>query len=425
MAINKNGQWIQSGFNERLLPDGYTQLEYIESSGTQYIDTNFKPNQNSRIKINFYQNSYSSGFQIPFGTRVSNTYQFFIGGAHQNGRNDWYYRYGSILHDPNLTGNPDVDGYHEADLNGRIYKLDNYIYVFSPTTFQTNYNCYIFGVNAEGVFDTSLACSMKLYSFLLWDNEKLIRNYIPALRESDKEPGLYDLVNNVFYTNAGTGEFKYILKGIPSDYIRLEYVQSDGTQYIDTGIKGNAKHYYKMAWLKEGVTRQLMGYNGSSKEYWGLKSKNTGQLEVGGAVSYTPTIDITQQQEYRWEYNYDTAINNLYFNNELVITTTANPSVANTSAKFLNIYASTNTYICNVKIYSYIIKDWNDNILACYIPAKRNSDNKIGLFEVISQTFKLSGNNNQFIAGPVYTESANVKIYKETNALEANEFWEI
>ena len=124
---------------------------------------------------------------------------------------------------------------------------------------------------------------------------------------------------------------------VSADYVRLEYVQSDGTQYIDTGIKGNAKHYYKMAWLKEGVTRQLMGYNGSSKEYWGLRSKSTGQLEVGGNVYYTPTADITQQQEYRWEYNYDTTIDNLYFNNELVITNTANPSVANTSVKFLNI----------------------------------------------------------------------------------------
>ena len=155
MGIYKNGIWKQNEFNEYILPRGYLQLDYLESSRTQYIDTNFKLNQNSRVKINFYQNSYSSGYQIPFGTRVSNTYQFFIGGAHANGRNDWYYRYGSLLNDPTLTGEPDVNGYHEADLNRRIYKLDNYNYVFTPQTFQTNYNCYIFGVNAEGVFDTS------------------------------------------------------------------------------------------------------------------------------------------------------------------------------------------------------------------------------------------------------------------------------
>jgi len=33
--------------------------------------------------------------------------------------------------------------------------------------------------------------------------------FIPALRIADIKPGLYDLVNNQFYTNAGTGEFLY------------------------------------------------------------------------------------------------------------------------------------------------------------------------------------------------------------------------
>ena len=35
----------------------------------------------------------------------------------------------------------------------------------------------------------------------------LVRNFIPAKRNSDNVLGLYDLVNNVFYTNAGSGTF--------------------------------------------------------------------------------------------------------------------------------------------------------------------------------------------------------------------------
>ena len=31
------------------LPSGYTELAYIQSSGTQYINTGFKQNQNSRV----------------------------------------------------------------------------------------------------------------------------------------------------------------------------------------------------------------------------------------------------------------------------------------------------------------------------------------------------------------------------------------
>lgn len=33
------------------LPSGYTPLEYIKSSGTQYINTGFNPNQNTRVVV--------------------------------------------------------------------------------------------------------------------------------------------------------------------------------------------------------------------------------------------------------------------------------------------------------------------------------------------------------------------------------------
>ena len=42
------------------LPSGYKRLEYIQSSGTQYIDTGFKPNQDTGITIDFQLTSVSS-----------------------------------------------------------------------------------------------------------------------------------------------------------------------------------------------------------------------------------------------------------------------------------------------------------------------------------------------------------------------------
>lgn len=32
-------------------------------------------------------------------------------------------------------------------------------------------------------------------------------NLIPVYRKSDSKPGLYDTVNDIFYTNQGSGEF--------------------------------------------------------------------------------------------------------------------------------------------------------------------------------------------------------------------------
>ena len=50
--------------------------------------------------------------------------------------------------------------------------------------------------------------SGKIYSIKLYnDNDKLIRDFIPCYRRSDLEPGLYDFVENKFYTNSGQSNF--------------------------------------------------------------------------------------------------------------------------------------------------------------------------------------------------------------------------
>ena len=48
---------------------------------------------------------------------------------------------------------------------------------------------------------------MKLYSCQMYYEDTLIRNFIPCYRKLDNEIGMYDLVSNQFYTNAGTGVF--------------------------------------------------------------------------------------------------------------------------------------------------------------------------------------------------------------------------
>ena len=51
---------------------------------------------------------------------------------------------------------------------------------------------------------------------------------------------MFDLVNNIFYTNAGTGEFQCgPLRTVPKIYQRVEYIQNTGQQHIDTLVNGN------------------------------------------------------------------------------------------------------------------------------------------------------------------------------------------
>jgi hypothetical protein len=66
-------------------------------------------------------------------------------------------------------------------------------------------NSFLFGYNNNGSMGYPVPC--KMYSFKVWSDAGLIRDFIPAKRRSDGVVGLYDAVNKQFYTNAGSGTF--------------------------------------------------------------------------------------------------------------------------------------------------------------------------------------------------------------------------
>lgn len=57
---------LLGGADSVKLPTGYTKLQYLECGGNSYIDTGFKPNNNTKVVFRGYNDSTSSGWI--FGT---------------------------------------------------------------------------------------------------------------------------------------------------------------------------------------------------------------------------------------------------------------------------------------------------------------------------------------------------------------------
>ena len=57
--------------------------------------------------------------------------------------------------------------------------------------------------------NSSEAFAGLLFSAKFAKSGVVLFNGVPCVRKSDGKPGLYDIVNGVFYTNSGTGEFLY------------------------------------------------------------------------------------------------------------------------------------------------------------------------------------------------------------------------
>ena len=71
-------------------------------------------------------------------------------------------------------------------------------------------------VTAGGSPEISAISKARLKTFYIYENDNLIRSYVPCYKKMDNTVGLYDIINDKFYTNSGTGEFTYKLS-LPID----------------------------------------------------------------------------------------------------------------------------------------------------------------------------------------------------------------
>ena len=181
------------------LPDGYTELEYIESTGTQYIDTGFQPNQDTRIVMDvepLRAGSFYAVFGGCIGSRES-TFAFWLVNA-TSARSD----YGAAVVTQTVSS---VLSRTTIDKDKNICQAWGHTITNTAVTFQSNYSIVLFSINTSGTIDNRRLIG-RLYSCQLYDNGTLIRDYVPCV-DPTGNVGLYDRVNAQFYSNAGSGAF--------------------------------------------------------------------------------------------------------------------------------------------------------------------------------------------------------------------------
>lgn len=202
------GKWSQKPNPAYVVPDGYTQLEYIQSTGTQYIDTKFGNTQGWKVKLSYMFNDPSSGTHTIIGDLYNSggtywrTYALASQGKWSLGFYSNYASTGSVLagvkyeiEARTVSGN----GYLNVDGN-TIFSYTT-TYSAHPST-----NTYLFAINFDDA--TDMGSGGRLYECKLYDhNDVLVREYIPVKRLSDNAIGLYDKVESKFYSNSGTGVF--------------------------------------------------------------------------------------------------------------------------------------------------------------------------------------------------------------------------
>ena len=180
------------------LPSGYKRLEYIQSTGTQYINTGFKPNNNTRVVMDLLYTG-SENISNEFGAWNSSNNASFI--CLTTGQNNLYPFYGNA----SQTVSVNRTARHTVDMDKNVVKMNGTTMItFDQMSFQCTYPMFLCCFNNVG--SNWNMTSMRIYSCQIYDNGTLVRDFIPC-QTTAGEIGLWDDVNSVFYGNAGTGTF--------------------------------------------------------------------------------------------------------------------------------------------------------------------------------------------------------------------------
>lgn len=275
-----------------VLPNGYTQVKYLESTGTQYINTGLKASNNAGIDIEYSQLAPNSAGI--FGCRGGSG-TFWL--SQQSAGNLYAFEFsgnsGRITFNDGVAYNT---GYHNIIVRQNKIIYDGVQKATYINSANSSLDIYLFRTNENGS-PYSGACSGRLKYCKLYNGTTLMRDLVPCIRNSDNKPGMYDKVNNVFYTNQGTGEFIYeTLNNIYSSETRTVRVS-------DSGVGGNG---WSEANLSETSFSANNNYTSVIYEFtetgFNIRPSN---IEFLNGSGFQLPFKVIGNREYRLTFNYD------------------------------------------------------------------------------------------------------------------------
>lgn len=195
---------------------------------------------------------------------------------------------------------------------------------------------------------------------------------------------------------------------IPDGYEPVEYIESDGRQYIDTGYAPAPLANIDIEFMYLGTEYDgwtcLYGVRGSANtSYFCAFINSDNDILSPNYSTYDPGNNSDTEIVPNGYMHIKTQRGQLYLNSQLQVN--ASTSLTNRTTPDANLYllalgtpSGVDNRNIKARIYDCNIYD-GDTIVRRYIPVRRTSDDKPGLYELLTDTFYPSNSGVDFIAG--------------------------
>ena len=356
-------------------------LTYIQSTGTQYINTGKTPTINTKFEITLSDVVKDSGEVAIFGSGSYSSNTYLLTKDASTHYIEWYYP-------TKQRATTDCTSKHKIELYRGSITVDGVVVTSGTTTGATSFSAVTLFNVANGYFS-----KYKLYRFKMYESDQLVFDAVPALDGSTV--CLYDKVSESFLYNAGSGSF---VGGDPLEPpVLLEYIQSSGTQYINTGIKENLVYSFEMGYTPVSLVEQYQSYLGGTLD----------NFTVGALASLTTnyirhrTTEIAQPHPSTSDENVLSVKDGKVVMNETQIATvsTANP-VSTTSTNNICVFCNGSlSRKSAMKLYFLKLYDSSGNLLRDLVPALDGTT--VCMYDNVSESFFYNSGTGDFISGGV------------------------
>lgn len=400
------------------LPIDYQQVEYIASSGAQYIDLNYICKKNNIIiELDMMWTGATVGaFETFIGFMYSPSVVTPRIGLHK-----WS---SQLMFGANATTASGVtppsntrftyrgefiSGAQKMYVNGVLKTSNATTFDFTSNTCPT----YMFARYCPGSMNYA---TMRMYSCKIWEGDSLVKHIIPCYKKSSGAIGAYDIIKQEFYTNSGTGNlakggdvFGHLVSGsirtpsLPVTYQRVEYIQSNGAQKIQLlNIVPNSKYKIEeeFAITDKTVTSCLWCARGTATTTYTTTAFNLANSQLrcdyGASAVMTNVGSLTVNQKYKLTMDAE----KWYLDNVLKVTNTVQTFTAGGPLTlFYSYYNGVNNNSGNyakMKLYSF--KVWSDTnaLLVNLIPCYKKDSGEIGLYNIMDDTFYTNVGSGSF-----------------------------
>lgn len=403
--------------NNRLLPIEYQEVAYLESTGTQYINTGVIAVNDMNTIVEFEYTQMPTTSTVVLGVYDNNItpaicyYAICARASHYNQI--------CIRVDGNDTNN--VYSSTLCQINKRL--ICESIFKSTGTTLKINgvvegtksfslgsttQVLYLFALHNTITSETSTGVNqfakVKVYNCYIKTPNNL-KHFIPCYRKSDNKPGMFDIVNQQFYTNQGTGEFIVgpDVMNLPDEYQQVEYLESTGNEYINTNLRATSTiicnmHLQSLRYVTGGG---MFGLNDGAKQFSIGCSSATNKVSYGLGSGYYTTNYTSNKLNV--ELNAKTT--KIYVNGQQITPTATLSNQINPDLDIL-LFAIQNVSGIGAKsptrIFDCKLKD-DSGMLRNFVPCYEKSTGVAGMYDLVNGVFYTNAGTGQFIVGnPVY-----------------------